>query len=102
MTALRLAEYVAKTTDVNAMLKTMTHQQWNEWCAKDEIEPIGTPQGLAEILTKLGTMIAAIMGQTVKDSHFMPWVKEKPNETLTRSESSSAITAALQISAGVK
>jgi hypothetical protein len=93
---------VAKTTDVDGMLDSMTHRQFDEWCAKDHIEPIGTPQGLADILTKLGTMIAAIMGQTVKDSYFMPWVIDQPPEPLNRSESAAAITVALQFAAGNK
>ena len=41
MTAMRLAEHVAGTVDVDGMLESMTPEQFDEWCAKDAVEPIG-------------------------------------------------------------
>ena len=39
----------------------MTHEQFNEWIAKDAIEPIGS-DGTNSILAKIGLLIAAFMG----------------------------------------
>ena len=41
MTAMRLAAHVEHTTDVDGMLDTMTPQQFAEWQAFDQLEPLG-------------------------------------------------------------
>lgn len=97
MTAIRLAEYVAKTTDVDGMLNSMTSQQFDEWCAKDLIEPIGTPYGLADLIAKIGVMIAAMGGHEVTESNFAAWYPAKTQtQELTRKESAVVLTAHLQ------
>ncbi len=58
----------------------MTHAQFDEWCAKDLIEPIGT-SGTNEILTRLAMMIAGYLGQEdVKPSAFAWWMKSKKDK----------------------
>lgn len=42
----------------------MSHEQFNEWIAKDIIEPIGT-EGTNSILAKIGLLVAQFMG--IKD-----------------------------------
>ena len=84
------------------MLDSMTHAQFDEWCAKDLVEPIGTPRKLTEAVARLGVMIAAINGHEVQESHFMPWnPDEEKTRDLTRAESAAAITAQLQIANAV-
>jgi len=61
MTALRLAEHVAHTTDVDGMLDNMTPQQFMEWQAKDRVEPIGG-RGAADILAMLAAVVANAVG----------------------------------------
>jgi hypothetical protein len=62
------------------MLDRMTHAQFDEWCAKDLIEPIGT-SGTNEILTRLAMMIAGYLGQEdVKPSAFAWWMKSKKDK----------------------
>lgn len=59
------------------MLSRMSHQQFDEWCAKDLIEPIGS-RGTNDILCRLSVMIATYLGQEdVKESAFAWWKKEK-------------------------
>jgi len=74
---MRLAEHVAHTTDYQAMLSGMTHEQFNMWCAKDIVEPIGN-QGTHEILVRLSVLLATFMGQErVKESVFAFWRQDK-------------------------
>ncbi len=87
------------------MLSKMSHQQFDEWCAKDMIEPIGTSEPLCRILTKIGRMIAAFMGQEMKDRDFMPWIakhkrRSKP-KALSPKQSAIAISSHLRMLAGM-
>lgn len=75
-----MAEFVEHTTDVDGMLDRMTHAQFDEWCAKDVIEPIGS-RGTNDILTKLAMMIAGFLGQEdVSPSAFAWWMQSKKDE----------------------
>lgn len=88
------------------MLSEMTHQQFDEWCAKDMIEPIGTSEPMCLILTKIGRIISAFMGQELKDKDFMPWIAKrtspKAEKTLSPRQSAVAIRSHLQILVGAK
>lgn len=88
------------------MLSEMTHKQFDEWCAKDMIEPIGTSEPICRILTKIGRIIAAFMGQEMKDKDFMPWIakraKSKADLQLTPRQSAVAIRSHLQMLVGAK
>lgn len=87
------------------MLSKMSHQQLDEWCAKDMIEPIGTDAELCRILTKIGRMIAAFMGQEMKDRDFMPWIAKHKKRTkpkaLSPKQSAIAIASHLRMLAGM-
>lgn len=78
---MRLAEHVAKTVHVDAMLDGMTNRQFDEWCAKDIIEPIGH-SGTHDILARLGVLIASFMGlKDPKEKMFKTWAKGgKPDD----------------------
>lgn len=83
----------------------MSHEQFDEWCAKDMIEPIGSMQPVCDILTKIGKIIAAFMGHEMEESHFMPWIKKKSKRAmsqLTPRQSAVAITNHLRMLAGGK
>ena len=96
MTAMRLAEHVAKTTDVDGMLDDMTPQQWIEWQAKDIIEPIGT-NSVCGVLAKIGELISAFVGGHLDQRDFMPWLpKVQKQQALSPAESATAMTAALR------
>ena len=72
---MRLAEHVAHTVDVDAMLDSMPPELFDEWCAKDIIEPIGH-EATRHILALIGVTLAQVNG--VKDAkleYFMPWIK---------------------------
>lgn len=89
------------------MLSEMTHQQFDEWCAKDIIEPIGTSEPICRILTKIGRMIAAFMGQEMKDKDFMPWISKRAKRkehqaSLSPRQSAAAISSHLQMLVGAK
>lgn len=74
---MRLAEHVAHTTDVDGMLDSMTPKQFDEWCAKDAVEPIGT-EATRMVLGMIGVSMLASMGcSDAQLSWFLPWVKEK-------------------------
>jgi len=70
---------VAKTTDVDGMLDSMSPTQFLEWCAKDLIEPIGH-SGTHELLAQLASMLAGFLGmKEVTPWTFLHW-KQKPDE----------------------
>jgi len=71
---LRLAEYVEHTTDVDSMLDHMSTTQFNEWCAKDAVEPIGEEKTRV-ILGMIGMILAKFAGANLTEDDFMPWVK---------------------------
>lgn len=66
------------------MLDGMSHEEFNEWCAKDLIEPIGN-RGTNEILVRLAVMIAVYLGHDdAKKSAFAPWMwTEKEEEPVS-------------------
>ncbi len=59
------------------MLSRMTHEQFDEWCAKDIIEPIGN-SGTHDVLARIGMLIASFMGkEDSSESMFKWWEKYK-------------------------
>lgn len=88
MTALRLAEHVAKTVDVDCMLESMTPGQFEEWRAKDLLEPIGH-SGTHEILSMIGALIANYLGSKDQNDspidqwHFKWWQERPPQAEAT-------------------
>lgn len=92
MTALRLAEHVAHTTDVDAMLDLMTPESFEEWCLKDQVEPIGN-SGTWSILALIGVTVAQAAGaKNMKVEHFMPWYEAgKPRQSAEQMRATMAI-----------
>ena len=81
----------------------MTHEQFDEWCAKDLVEPIGTSTHECSVLAKIGMIISAFAGFETEETYFMPWLPFKTKETqLTAKQSATAITAHLQMMSGGK
>lgn len=77
MIALRLAEHVAHTVDVDGMLESMTPEQFDEWCLKDRIEPIGyTTQMTALIAWLAHAYLASGKGEPIEK--FLPWLEHVP------------------------
>lgn len=72
---MRLAEHVAGTTDVDAMLDAMTVQQFDEWAAKDMVEPVGYQ---SQMLGLIGYLVHGAVGDGTSDAtveDFMPWLR---------------------------
>lgn len=77
---MRLAEHVAHTVNVDAMLDAMSHQQFDEWCAKDRIEPIGS-EATRHILALIGVTVATAAGaKHASVEMFMPWLEQVTHE----------------------
>jgi hypothetical protein len=91
---MRLAEHVAHTVDVDGMLDSMSPEQFDEWCAKDIIEPIGNA-ATHHVLALIGVTIAQVNGvKDVKLEYFMPWLK--PDKQAARSKHGSQSEAQMQ------
>ena len=75
MIAMRLAEHVEHTTDVDGMLDRMTPEQFNEWCAKDLVEPIGYQTQMLGLIAWIIHSYTASDGDTLENADFMPWLK---------------------------
>lgn len=73
------------------MLQRMTHAQFDEWCAKDLVEPIGTDLGVAHVVAKLGVLIAGIMGQKIEETDFLPWLKKTTSVPPLSAKQSAAV-----------
>ena len=96
MVALRLAEHVEKTTDVDSMLDSMSPQQFDEWAAKDLIEPIGHVNQMAGFIAYA---IAAYMGGKNSESDpidFMPWLRFAQNDTTDNAAAKAFLTSTLK------
>lgn len=89
---MRLAEHVAGTLDVDAMLDAMTPEQFMEWQAKDLVEPIGH-SGTHEILSMIGALLAAFCGAKDLDQYAFQWWKQRPEQA---GDSTEAAIAALE------
>lgn len=75
---------MAHTVHVDEMLDGMTPDQFEEWRAKDLVEPIGHA-GTHEILSMIGALIASYLGSKDGDSNpidqwFFKWWQERPPE----------------------
>lgn len=70
------------------MLSRMSHTQFDEWCAKDMIEPIGSEK-ICHTMARVGVLIAKFMDVDLKESDFMPWTAEqvRPDTSLTPKQS---------------
>ena len=71
---MRLAEYVEHTVDVDGMLDRMSTKQFDEWCAKDAVEPIGL-ESVRAILAQMAMIISNFAGVKMEATDFMPWVE---------------------------
>ncbi len=60
-------------TDPEAMLDTMTPEQWQHWQAVDCVEPIGN-RGCEIILARIGELLAGFMGAEMRAADFAPWL----------------------------
>lgn len=71
---MRLAEHVEGTTDVDGMLESMTVEQFDEWAAKDMIEPVGYQ---SQMLGLIGWYLYGALNTDgeLKPEDFMPWLR---------------------------
>lgn len=63
------------------MLDRMSPEMFAEWCAKDEVEPIGyQSRVLGLIAFQLATYMAGEKAADVDAELYMPWMKFEPKE----------------------
>jgi hypothetical protein len=74
---MRLAEHVAGTVEVDAMLDRMTPEQFDEWAAKDLIEPIGYQSQMLGFIAYLLHVWIASGESELSATDFMPWMDSK-------------------------
>lgn len=87
---MRLAE-VSGELDVDAMLDRMTPEQFDEWRAKDIVDPIGC-RGVYEILAMIGAMLSNAFGaKEVTPDSFMYWRKEQKPEKVKESQEAAMV-----------
>lgn len=92
MTALRLAEACGEW-DVDAMLESMTPEQWREWQAKDLIEPIGH-RGTHDILALFAAMVASCLGcQGITEQSFAWWREPRQEKEASHDSAIMALQA---------
>ena len=64
---------------MDQMLDSMSPQEFDEWCLRDQIEPIGFTSQSIGLLTYL---VASYMsGGKSEPEHYMPWTKHQPVES---------------------
>lgn len=73
------------------MLDRMTPEQFDEWRAKDIVDPIGC-RGVYEILAMIGAMLSnAFGGKDVTPDSFMYWRKEQKPEKVKESQEAAMV-----------
>ena len=68
------------TVDVDGMLDRMTPEEFDGWCAKDTIEPIGYS---SRMLGLIAFMLASYMSGSdaeIDPNDFMPWERYIPKK----------------------
>jgi len=73
---MRLAEHVHHTTDVDGMLDSMSPAQFDEWAAKDLVEPVGYQSQMMGYVAYLLHAWIAGADSTLEPHDFMPWVSK--------------------------
>ena len=86
-------------TDPEAMLDSMTPEQWQHWQAVDCVEPIGS-RGVEMILARIGELLARFVGAEMKAADFAPWLAPSNGGKLSPRQSASAIQQQLQRAKG--
>tara|TARA_R110000868_G_scaffold283194_1_gene543632 strand:+ start:294 stop:584 length:291 start_codon:yes stop_codon:yes gene_type:complete len=72
MIAFDLAEHVEHTTDVDGMLARMTPGQFEEWCVRDQIMPIGCH---TKMVSHIAWMLANYFSEeSIEPEVMMPWL----------------------------
>jgi len=82
-------------TDPEAMLDSMTPDQWQHWQAVDCVEPVGN-RGVEVILARIGELLAGFIGAEMKAADFAPWLAPSRGNKLTPKQSGAAIAQHLQ------
>lgn len=70
---------MAHTVHVDEMLAEMTIAEFDEWCLKDAVEPIGHA-GTHEILSQIAAMLAQYMGVKDADPWTYKWWQDRPQK----------------------
>jgi hypothetical protein len=72
---------VEGTTDVDGMLDRMSPKMFAEWCAKDEVEPIGYQSRILGLIAfQIAVYMAGDKADSVDAELYMPWTKYEPKE----------------------
>jgi hypothetical protein len=79
--------------NVDDMLDQMTPEQWQEWQAKDAIDPIGH-RGTHEVMAIFGAMVANALGAKNITPYFLLWWR---NENRQQTASHDVAAMALQM-----
>lgn len=85
---MRLAEAVGEL-DVDAMLDRMTHEQFQEWAAKDRIEPIGTEK-ICWVIAGFAATVSNQLGAESVPADFIPWAKRGKKRAVVMSPNDAA------------
>lgn len=64
------------------MLAGMTHEEFEEWKAKDIIEPIGH-SGTHDILARIGVLIAVFMGNKEAEEQMFKWWQQSTDKPVS-------------------
>lgn len=75
------------------MLESLTHDEWAEWQAKDQIEPIGH-SGTHDILARIGVLIAMFMGNKEADETLFKWWQKTKDEAASEEVAIAALELA--------
>ena len=65
---------------MDGMLDGMTPEQFEEWCAKDEVEPIGHATRMLGLIAYLITAHMSGDESEIDPLEFMPWEKNRPTK----------------------
>lgn len=77
---------------MDGMLDRMSPEVFAEWCAKDDVEPIGyQSRALGLISYQLAAYMAGEKANEVDAELYMPWMKYEPKEKPNNQNAAAAI-----------
>lgn len=81
---------MAGTTDVDRLLASLTPEQFRQWEAFDQLEPIG-PDKLYVLLAHIGSAICSSNGMDIPPAAFLPELAQQQERQQSATEQQEAV-----------
>ena len=80
-------------------LERLKPQEWRELIALETVEPSGV-RGIELILARIGELLSAFYGGSMKAADFAPWLPKAKEQTLSRRDSQAVLASHIRALGG--